>query len=166
MSAANLIFFGHSAITAYRVNVSFEFDHLLPEYFYFAAAISIISLILVGLTASLSMRLVVCICIICLMPIASQEYKLIYIIIPMLMLLKSRKKSFPNHLMLGCMTLLMIPKGYYWPQGHHYYTSSHITADFLLLALLFLTVLISSSCFLIRRKKAGLNLSISSKIIR
>ena len=160
--------FSHSLLNAYRLiigphccgphNAMFN-----PYPYYYIFAVIFLSFIVYRIVnmRKISHKFILAASALCLLPVTSTDYKLMYFLIPIIILIKSSRKSIFENFLLFFITLLMIPKGYYfvhkflfgYPGGQYFYFNSNTIINATILLLLIITILWSSYDF----KKNKLN---------
>ena len=138
--------FSHSLLNAYRLiigpnNIMFN---PYPYYYIFAALVLFFIIYRIIRMKNISHKFILAASALCLLPVTSTDYKLMYFLIPIIILIKSSRKNWVDSFLLGSMTLLMIPKGYYfvhkvlfgYPGGQYFYFNSNTIINAAILILL------------------------------
>lgn len=146
----NGVFFGHSLMNAFRIIVgpSFNIAPILPYYSIFSVIAISCVLAIIYKTRYTYLRLLLPACSICLFAPTSQDYKLLYLMVPMLILLRSNRGSHQERVICILISLLLIPKGYVT-----FYDSTYVNTNTLLNASLLLGVILYCAHLIIFDKK-------------
>ena len=134
----NGVYFGHSIMNAFRIIVGpgYSIAALLPYYSIFSAIAILGVLAVMQKSRYLYLRVLLPACAICLFAPTSQDYKLLYLTIPLLMLLRSNRNYRHETALCVLVTLIFIPKAYIT-----FYGSTYVNTNTLLNASLLLIVL-------------------------
>ena len=151
--------FSHSLLNAYRLIIGPHCcgPHNLmfnpyPYYYIFAGLLLSFIIYRIVNMRILAHKIILSASALCLLPVTSTDYKLMYFLIPMIILIKSSRKNFIDAFLLGLVTLLMIPKGYYffhkllfgYPGGQYFYFNSNTVINAtILIILITITVCLS-----------------------
>ena len=145
----NGTYFGHSILNAIRTvtGPAWDIRPIFPAYYFIAAIF-----VLLGIAACINakqiwMKTLLIACVLSLFPATSQDYKLLYFMIPLLQLMKmpienSRVKTF---IILIC--LLLIPKTYFYFHGNIFNNANSI------LNAIIIAILYFSSMFIVLRNR-------------
>ena len=110
----NGVYFGHSLMNALRIFLgpSYDISNILKPYYIFLFSTLMIGILTTIYSNRIYIKLLIISCCICLLPLTSQDYKLLYFIIPLLFIILSKTHLFIEILFLILISILFVPKNY------------------------------------------------------
>ena len=124
----NGTYFGHSILNAIRTvtGPAWDIKPIFPAYYFIAAIF-----VLLGIAACLNakqlwIKTLLIACVLSLFPATSQDYKLLYYMIPLLQLMKMPAENFKVKAFMILICLLLIPKTYFYFHGNIFNNANSI----------------------------------------
>lgn len=142
--------FSHSLLNALRILAGKNWDiTLLLPYIYAILALGVFGVLtIVHKPKHLYMKVLLLCCAICLFTPTSQDYKLLYFMIPLLLLLRSRRVYFHETVLCIMIAMLFIPKTYV-----RFYEHLYVNSNTLLNASIMFFILLYCAFFVLRDEK-------------
>jgi len=154
--------FSHSLLNAYKLILGPNNTMFNPYPYYYIIAAVFLSFVIYRIIKikNISHKFILATSALCLLPVTSTDYKLMYFLIPIIILIKSSRKNRVDTFLLSAITLLMIPKGYYfvhkylfgYPGGQFFYFNSNTVINAAILI-----ILIAVTIWVSYNKKSRIN---------
>ncbi len=118
------------------LGAGYDISKILMPYYIFIIGVLIISIIATIFSNRIYIKLLIISSCICLLPLTSQDYKLLYFITPLLLIILSNRKYAEEKFLLILICLLFVPKNYIT------FGSEYVTINTILNAIILLLILI------------------------